>query len=105
MRQIDDTVGGLRYPAVSDVVRRTLARLERVRAMGNELKKLCNLRCDPETIIGFAAKQVVDRVFGGATRIVTAYHKIHFIVLARAIAESNRDAKIQESLSEAKEAY
>jgi hypothetical protein len=55
-----------------------------------------------ETIISFAAKQVIDRVFGGATSIVTAYHKTHFIVLARAIAESNRDAKIQESLSEVK---
>jgi FlaA1/EpsC-like NDP-sugar epimerase len=55
-----------------------------------------------ETIVSFAAKQVIDRVFGGATRIVTAYHKTHFIVLARAIAEANRDAKIQESLSEVK---
>jgi hypothetical protein len=55
-----------------------------------------------ETIISFAAKQVVDRIFGGPTSIVTAYHKTHFIVLARAIAESNRDAKIQDSLAELK---
>jgi hypothetical protein len=34
-----------------------------------------------ETVVSFAAKQVIDRVFGGATRIVTAYHKAHFIML------------------------
>ena len=44
-----------------------------------------------ETIISFAAKQMVDRVFGGATSIVTAYHRTHFIVLARAIAEVGDD--------------
>jgi hypothetical protein len=55
-----------------------------------------------ETIIGFAAKQVVDRIVGGPASVVTAYHKLHFVVLARAIAESNRDAKIQNSLAELK---
>ena len=43
LRQIGDTVGGLRYPAVSDAVRRTSARLERDRALGNKLKKLCKI--------------------------------------------------------------
>jgi hypothetical protein len=56
-----------------------------------------------ETIVGFAAKQVVDKVFGGPTKIVTAYHKTHFVVLSRALAEANRDARIQDSLAKVRE--
>jgi hypothetical protein len=51
-----------------------------------------------ETIIAFAAKQALDKAIGGATPIVTAYHKTHFILLARAIQESNRDQDIQKTL-------
>jgi REP element-mobilizing transposase RayT len=40
LREIGDAVGGLRYPAVSDAVRRTSARLETDRALGKRLKRL-----------------------------------------------------------------
>lgn len=48
-----------------------------------------------ETIISFAVKKVLDKAVGGPMPIVTGYHKTHFILLARAIQESNRDSDIQ----------
>jgi hypothetical protein len=41
--QIGDAVGGLRYLAVSDAVRRTSARLETDRALDKRIKKLCKI--------------------------------------------------------------
>jgi hypothetical protein len=43
LREIGDAVGGLRYPAVSDAVRRTSARLETDRALQKRLKRLCKI--------------------------------------------------------------
>jgi len=52
-----------------------------------------------ETIISFAVKKVLDKAVGGPMPIVTGYHKTHFILLARAIQESNRDSDIQKTLA------
>ena len=52
-----------------------------------------------ETIISFAVKKVLDKAVGGPMPIVTSYHKTHFILLARAIQESNRDSDIQKTLA------
>ena len=52
-----------------------------------------------ETIISFAVKKVLDKTVGGPMPIVTSYHKTHFILLARAIQESNRDSDIQKTLA------
>jgi hypothetical protein len=43
LREIRDAVGCLKYPAVSDAVRRTSARLETDRALGKTLKKVCRI--------------------------------------------------------------
>jgi REP element-mobilizing transposase RayT len=40
LREIGEAVGGLQYPAVSDAVRRTSARLEMDRALGKRFKRL-----------------------------------------------------------------
>ncbi len=53
-----------------------------------------------ETIIGFAVKQVLDKTVGGPMPVITAYHKAHFILLTRALTESNRDSKLQDTLRE-----
>jgi hypothetical protein len=52
-----------------------------------------------ETIISFAVKKALDKAVGGPMPIVTSYHKTHFILLARAIQESNRDSDIQKTLA------
>jgi putative transposase len=41
LREIGDAVGGVRYPAVSDAVRRASARLETDRALQKSLKRVC----------------------------------------------------------------
>jgi len=51
-----------------------------------------------ETVIAFAVKAVLDKVVGGPMPVITGYHKTHFVLLARAIQESNRDADIQKTL-------
>jgi putative transposase len=43
LREIGNAVGGVQYPAVSDAVRRTSARLETDRALEKRLKKLCRI--------------------------------------------------------------
>lgn len=55
-----------------------------------------------EKIISFGVGQVLGKIFGGPTSIVVNYHKIHFILLARALSESNRDSQIQETLASLK---
>lgn len=53
-----------------------------------------------ETIIGFAAKNLFEKVFGAPAKLVTGYHKTHFQVLAKIVAESRRDSDLQASLDE-----
>jgi putative transposase len=43
LREIGEAVGGLQYPAVSDAVRRTSARLETDRALQKRFKRLCKI--------------------------------------------------------------
>jgi putative transposase len=43
LREIGEAVGGLQYPAVSDAVRRTSARLETDRALEKRFKRLCKI--------------------------------------------------------------
>src|SRR6516225_3011794 len=43
LRDIGEAVGGLRYPAVSDAVRRTSVRLERDQALHKMFKRLCKI--------------------------------------------------------------
>jgi putative transposase len=43
LRETGDAVDGLRYPAVSDAVRRISARLETDRGLGTRFKKLCKI--------------------------------------------------------------
>jgi putative transposase len=43
LREIGEAVGGLRYPAVSDAVRRTSARLEMDRALEKRFRRLCKI--------------------------------------------------------------
>jgi hypothetical protein len=48
LREIGEAVGGLQYPAVSDAVRRTSARLKTDRALGKRfkgLRKILKLDC------------------------------------------------------------
>src|SRR5262245_16452683 len=51
-----------------------------------------------ETIIGFAVQTALNKAVGGPMPIITGYHKTHFMLLARAIQESNRDTDIQKTL-------
>ncbi len=53
-----------------------------------------------ETIIAFATQQAANNAFGGPAKIVTALHKAHFVILARVLDESRRDADMQASLAE-----
>ena len=53
-----------------------------------------------ETIISFAVKKALDKAIGGVTPIITSYHKTHFVLLARALQESNRDQDIQKTLEQ-----
>ena len=43
LREIGEAVGGLQYPAVSDAVRRTSARLETDQALAKKYKTLCKI--------------------------------------------------------------
>ena len=43
LREIGEAVGGLRYPAVSDAIRRTSARLETDGALERKFKRLRNI--------------------------------------------------------------
>jgi hypothetical protein len=51
-----------------------------------------------ETIITFAAGQVLKKVFGPVSVPVWQFHKAHFIVLSRALKESARDQEIQDRI-------
>jgi len=52
-----------------------------------------------ETIIKIATGQLGKRL-GGCAPLVMKFHKTHFILLARAVNESNRDQEIQKTLRE-----
>jgi hypothetical protein len=43
LREIGQPVGGLKYPAVSDAVRRTSARFETDRTLEKRFRRLCNI--------------------------------------------------------------
>lgn len=53
-----------------------------------------------ETIITFGIGQGLKRIFGPVSVPVWQYHKAHFIVLARALRESDRDQEIQDRIRE-----
>ena len=52
-----------------------------------------------ELIIKYAVPAVLNKAIGGPTPIITGYHKAHFVILAKAIQESNRDQDIQKTLA------
>jgi hypothetical protein len=43
LREIGEAAGGVQYPAVSDAVRRTSARLETDQALAKRFKRLCKI--------------------------------------------------------------
>src|ERR1043165_4671612 len=51
-----------------------------------------------EIIIKYAVPAVLNKALGGPTAVITGYHKAHFVILAKALQESSRDADIQKQL-------
>ncbi|MEM9144961.1 MAG: hypothetical protein AAGC57_02110 [Pseudomonadota bacterium] len=55
-----------------------------------------------EKIVSWAAKKAFDKAVGGYAPIISSYHKLHFIFLARALKEWSRDKQLQDAINKIK---
>jgi hypothetical protein len=51
-----------------------------------------------EKILVFASKKVAEQIMGGPGKILVDLHKVHFVLLGRALQEAKRDKAIQDSI-------